>query len=286
MGAITASSVVSLGSGYSAGVVLFVVQGANQTAYLQILTVDGSGVPLTYVLPEQSFADSNVGISNRGCGYSPASNLPTAYASGPVGGVGFVVNILTVGPGTDATHGPIDELQIADGGAGYVTGDTGTIVQGGNVSGAYTVNASGGVVIDPVAFDPADGYAVGPATTVNGGPQPGIGAGLTLDILSILQCAFAGCDIVVTPGPANPGDVVPLPDARGGQPYHAQISSHDVGGPPVQNFKYTLVFGALPPGMFLVSRGNGVTADIYGTPDHPAFTGQTTYTFGIKTELV
>ncbi len=204
MGAITSSAEISLGSGYSAGELLGVIQGtgANFTlpsAAIAILTVDGSGVPLTFLLPQEWDAGPPTEIGpSQGCGYFVQNNLATKHIAGPGAGAGFVINILAVGPGSDLTHGSIGETQLDAGGVGYAVGDTGLIVQGGNHSAKYIVTAVDGItgavteVNSPPApdiiNDPADGYAVGPATTLNAGPQPGVGVGFTLDILEISMC--------------------------------------------------------------------------------------------------
>ncbi len=203
MGSITSTSVVSLGSGYAANDVIRVLQGANNTATIVIITVSG-GVPVTYNLPEQSFN----GLPNRtqrGCGYTVENNVPTQMSGS--GGSGFVINILTVGPNSDATHGVVDSFSTdppGSGGSGYAVGDTGTFVQGTNNSGCYRVAAAAGGVVISAALDGGDGYAIGIATTV---AHTGGGSGFILDINDFFQC-----DFIPTPPPptptANPGNFV------------------------------------------------------------------------------
>ena len=186
MGAITSSSVAALGSGYTAGDKLFITGGGGIAVAL-IQTVGAGGVPATYLLPSAgAFADSGGNqLVERGCGYSIASNVPTTGGSGS----GFTIDILAVGPGTNATHGTINGTSLGSGGAGYAAGDSGVFVQGANQSGTYvvlTVDGGGGVVT--WTPDPADGYAVGLTTTATGAPQPGSGSGFTMNIASISPC--------------------------------------------------------------------------------------------------
>src|SRR6266849_5269416 len=125
-GAIISSSVAALGSGYSANQSIRVSQapGPDDGARVLIQTVDGSGVPLTYLLPDQGYFQTL-----RGCGYTPANNVPTTFGGG---GSGFAINILAVGPGSDATHGGIFSFTSLSGGSGYALHDTGNLVQGAN----------------------------------------------------------------------------------------------------------------------------------------------------------
>lgn len=187
MGAITSSSVSSLGSGYIAGDVIEIAQGGNLSATIAIYTVDGLGVPLTYALPDQGFA----GFFNdaiRGCGYFVQNNVPTF--NGGSGGSGFVINILAVGPGTDATHGRLSSGIVVPG-RGYAVNDTGLFVQGSNQSACYRVTTifpgSGGVAF--FNFDPGDGYTLGPVTTIPAGPQPGSGSGFTRNSTGVSPCS-------------------------------------------------------------------------------------------------
>lgn len=192
-GAIISSSAAAVGSGYAANDVIRVLQGANNGATVVILTVGGGGVPLTYSLPEQGYKTTG---ANRGCGYNPASNLPTTPSFS--GGTGFELNILAVGPGSDATHGGIFGFTTLIGGAGYALHDTGNLVQGANSSATYKITGIAGGVVVNFTNDPADGYAdsgvAGPVTFVNGGPQPGSGSGASITITfadgDISQCAF------------------------------------------------------------------------------------------------
>lgn len=180
-GAITSSSVAAVGSGYTSGDSLLVTGGGG-TAGVVILTVGGGGVPSSYTLPDQGFA---IG-AGRGCGYSVASNVPCSGGTG----TGFKINILAVGPGTNATHGTIGGTSVSSTGSGYAPADTGFFVQGANTSSVYiidTVDGGGGVTTYNI--DSADGYEVGIATTTPGGPQPGSGSGFTLAIASVFPCS-------------------------------------------------------------------------------------------------
>lgn len=191
-GAIVRTNTSIVGSGYTAGDIIDVDQSGNRTATINIQTVDGSGVPLTYLAPEDGFPSRTL----RGCGYTTQNNTPTAGGTGS----GFLIDILSVGPGTDATHGGIFSLSITTAGSGYALNDTGLIVQGANDSSTYKVTgASGGGVIH-LLVDAADGYALGAASLTSGGPQPGGGSGCTIDINDVEPCSF-------TPPPSNSGYV-------------------------------------------------------------------------------
>ncbi len=193
MGAITDSEVAALGSGYTAGDTLVVSQGGHTGATFYIRTVDGSGIPLDYIRPEEGFASFGSN-AERGCGYSIQGNVPCTGGSGH----GLELNILAVGPGSDATHGRISVLLINASGSGWAVNDTGLLIQGGNNSGAYRVTSVTGTgAVLSMEIDPGDGYVVGPATTQNGGPQPGSGIGFTFP--------YAGMDLFIQTIVACPG---------------------------------------------------------------------------------
>ncbi len=202
MGAITSSSVSVLGSGYTAGDVLTVQQpGSGRTATIHIVTVDGSGVPLTYSLPDQGFGV----LALRGCGYSVGSAVPTSGGTGH----GFKLDIAGVGPGSDSMHGslvfPGGNDHVFGNGGGFVVGDTGTLGQDGgtNTSATYRVTSVDllGAVLEMIV-DGADGYATsfnngsadwGPIfDATNSGPQPGVGGGLNPTGFSISACGGGG----------------------------------------------------------------------------------------------
>lgn len=194
-GAIISSSVATPGSGYTANQIVRVSQspGPNDGAHVVILTVDGSGVPLTVSLPEQGYQTTG---AKRGCGYDPASNVPTTFGGA---GSGLALNILAVGPGSDATHGGIFGFTTLIGGSGYAVGDTGNLVQGANSSAVYRITGVAGGVVVNFSVDPGDGYAdsgvAGSVVFQNGGPQPGSGSGASITITfadgDISQCPFA-----------------------------------------------------------------------------------------------
>ncbi len=188
MGAITGSTVAAFGSNYVAGDVIVIQQGSNAGATVAIHTVDGSGVPLTYTLPQDGFA--SVPNVVRGCGYSVQNNVPTVNGASP--GTGFRVNITAVGPGTDASHGRIASFGSVVGGSGYAVNDTGYFLQGANISGVYRVTFVFGGAVSFFNFEPGDGYSVGPITTVATGPQPGGGSGFTFDVTAIVPCTSGG----------------------------------------------------------------------------------------------
>ena len=90
-----------------------------------------------------------------------------------------------------ASYGVILTTSLGVGGAGYAPGDTGT-VNTGNGQATYVVNtvAAGAVVTYTITFG-GQKYAVaaGVATT-DGGTQPGVGAGFTINILTIGTNSF------------------------------------------------------------------------------------------------
>lgn len=186
-GAIISSSLAAGGLGYTPNQVVRVSQspGPDDGARAVVLTVGAGGVVLTYSL--ESGYQTNAAL--RGCGYTAASNVPTTFGGA---GSGFAINILAVGPGSDATHGGIFSFTSLSGGSGYVLHDTGNLVQGANSSAVYRLSqVAGGVVIN-LSIDPADGYGAGVCNLVNGGPQPGVGTGasITLTLSDISQCGF------------------------------------------------------------------------------------------------
>lgn len=189
MGTIITSSVASLGSGYIANQTIAVNQGGNKTAVINILTVDGSGVPLTYFKPEDFFPLTASNVNQAGCGYSAQNGVPTYNVSSP--GSGFVLDILSVGPGSDATHGPLFDAFVNVGGSGYALHDTGRVIQGANNSSVYKVTQVFGGVVFGVTFGFSDGYALGDCTTTPFGPQPGSGSGLIVTRQTDGTCSFA-----------------------------------------------------------------------------------------------
>ncbi len=186
MGSILSSSVVSVGTGYSALQNIAVKQGTNKTAHIFIITVDGSGVPLTYLLPEV-FANDPYRVTDRGCGYTVQNSVPTDNLGG--GGSGFVVNILTVGPGSDGTHGVLANYTTTNTGSGYAVGDTGLFVQGGNNSATYRITTASGGHVAFLLRDFGDGYTLGVVVPTNGGSQPGIGSGYAITCTGTSQCS-------------------------------------------------------------------------------------------------
>ncbi len=205
MGAITSSSIATLGSGYSALDTLGIIQPGGVGARLQIITVDGSGVPLTFAMPEDNYPGTPAStpyVVHRGCGYSLGTGLATQNFGNPPSpavGSGLTLDILSVGPGSDATHGVITGFDYAltplhfyiAGTSGYAPGDTGLIIQGANDSSPYVVGPLVGpgdadgpagalLAVNGFAYDNADGYAHTPALAVSGGRQPGSGSGFAL----------------------------------------------------------------------------------------------------------
>lgn len=189
MGAITSSSMGAAGSGYVANQIVRVSQGSgpNDGAHVVILTVGGGGVPLTLSLPEQGYETTG---ALRGCGYTVQNGVPTTFGGAASG---LTINILAVGPGSDATHGGIFSFSGLTGGVGFAVNDTGKLIQGSNSSSVYKVTGiSGGAVVN-LSIDPGDGYTAGTVSLVPAGPQSGSGSGasLTLTLGDISSCAFA-----------------------------------------------------------------------------------------------
>ncbi len=171
MGIVLSSSVVAVGTGYHAGDQIAVNQTGNHTATINILTVDGSGIPLTYALPDtfMSHTASPPQPTHGGCGYHTQNNVPTLGGFG----VGFILNILTVGPGSDINHGPIVSIDVSGNPAGWTLYDTGFIKQGGIIVGTFrAVGINTGALIS-IQIGSSDGCADGAVTLVAGGIQPG-----------------------------------------------------------------------------------------------------------------
>lgn len=80
-------------------------------------------------------------------------------------------------------------LTSGQGGTGYASGDTGTILGStGNTDAAYVVDTvgAGGAVLTYHLSNPGTGYGVSSANATSpGGSQPGIGSGFEIDITAI-----------------------------------------------------------------------------------------------------
>lgn len=191
---------VTLIAAPGAGKVLQIVQGS----YLEFLTgVDG-------------FADFPTPVLTYGAGGSkatwgvgetfPAAAPPTSTWMQLSGGdqatgspqsydraaVANKAIILDCAPGNPNRAGPIVTAAIAAGGAGYAPLDTGTIdtdpsgYTGGATYRVDTVGAAG-IVTALTITGAGNGYTTinNPAATTVGGGQPGVGAGLTVNVTAI-----------------------------------------------------------------------------------------------------
>ncbi len=153
-----------------------IVMGNAPTADL---AVNNAGILLDgTVAPRSCFA---FGLPQRSA--SPA--LPTSDLANKA----LYVGQLTADPGR---AGPIDLVALAAPGLGYAPGDTGTINTDplGYVGGApYVIDTVGalGVVLTFHLTGAGDGYSTrsNPLPTTNGGAQPGVGAGFTVNVTSI-----------------------------------------------------------------------------------------------------
>jgi len=103
-------------------------------------------------------------------------------------GAGFVLGTKT---NTDPTRtGPMFLITVQAGGLGYAVGDTGSVDNNGT-GGTYTVLAIGALgVVTQVAVDARGANydtAHNPHSTTPGGFQPGVGAGLTVNVTAIFN---------------------------------------------------------------------------------------------------
>jgi hypothetical protein len=155
-GAIATSSLNSGGTGYAVGDTGTVAGGTFAAVYT--ITGVAAGVVTTYRLEQP------------GQGNVVATGVATATGGAQPGvGTGFKINVLTVSTGS---------------GIGYAVGDTGSI-GGGTVPAQYTVLTVDGVggVLTFAVTDPGAGYSPSVGTVaINGGVQPGVGVGFTVNI--------------------------------------------------------------------------------------------------------
>jgi hypothetical protein len=96
-------------------------------------------------------------------------------------------NIYFTGNGTDWCNavGGITQYSINSGGTGYVKNDTGTINTGSGTATYSASTVSGGVVSLVTLTNAGSGYSVGNnVATTDGGAQPGVGTGLSINILA------------------------------------------------------------------------------------------------------
>jgi hypothetical protein len=185
------------GSGYTVGDTGIVLAGSADAAYV-VNSVSAGG--MNYVTGDTGtiltgtadahYVVASVGpggtaasltLSAPGTNYTAGSNIATATGGGHPGvGTGLLVTITT---GTSPA--PISSATLNSGGSGYVVNDTGTILSG-SANATYIVNTVGalGVVTAATLTNPGTAYNTATnVSTATGGAQPGVGTGLTFDIV-------------------------------------------------------------------------------------------------------
>lgn len=141
-----------------------------------LLLLDSSGAPLLDPTV-QTFATT----------VASGQAVPMSVrATSQIDGAGFSLG--TNGNVDPTTTGPVANLTIQAAGLGYALGDTGH-VGGGNNDCTYTVTGVGALgVVTAIHLDAhGSNYdtANNPRATVNGGAQPGVGVGLTVNVTSV-----------------------------------------------------------------------------------------------------
>jgi hypothetical protein len=124
--------------------------------------------------------------------------LVTAAASGFQTNSAFVSTTVPIEPGADNqavqitsdtayNAGPIVTATLGAGGAGYVANDTGTITNGANDATykVLTVGAGGAVLTFQITGAGTRCTVANGNATVDGGAQPGVGAGFTVNITAV-----------------------------------------------------------------------------------------------------
>lgn len=115
------------------------------------------------------------------------SNRPNTQVSSGMVNKAIIVGSRNENP---TKIGALTAVTIADGGAGYAPGDTGTVDQdfyGGNAAYIVTTVGALGVVTGLTITAGGTGYAAGDASgTTPGGSQPGIGTGLDLTLTAVV----------------------------------------------------------------------------------------------------
>lgn len=144
--------------------------------------------------------------------YNPGDPVPGVIGPGPITtsavfarGNGYLVGetgTIAADSG-DATYiitsivGPIFSANVNAGGAGYVVGDTGIIHTGNNNATYRVTSVSAGSADGITVINGGTGYSVFPnATTDTGGPQPGAGAGLIINIYELAPGNVIGFSLV------------------------------------------------------------------------------------------
>jgi len=89
--------------------------------------------------------------------------------------------------GNNYNFGPIVTATLGAGGAGYVANDTGTITFGANDATykVLTVGAGGAVLTFQITFAGNNYQVANGLATVDGGAQPGVGVGFTVNITAV-----------------------------------------------------------------------------------------------------
>jgi hypothetical protein len=214
--------------------------------------------------------------------WSTLLGLGTGYAVGDTGVVnggagGADYKVLAVD-----MSGAITNVVLTNLGHGYTTGTKTTTAFTGVGSGfMLSVDAIYSGIFSLSVTDVGGGYSVANnVATTPGGGQPGVGTGLTINIVQVKgktpSCAYMmfpnGYSLAgppPTPGPPPLGAFCPTAASfLVGQPYSSQ--ARVVGG--IAPFTWVVLSGALPPGLTLSSSGL-----LLGTPTTPG-----TYSFVLQ----
>lgn len=240
-------SIVPGSSGYAAGDTGTVNGnvGTNPTWYT-ISTVANAGGALA------------IALTNDGTLFTTTNYSAVDGGAQPGVGTGMVIQVTSV----NGVTGAITGFNITSQGHGYALGDTGSFLQGGAGTNATYIVGSVGVAgqVLTLQLNNGGGYSLGNQSTSTGGPQPGGGTGLVLDILSV-GAPNPSCAYMVFPNGTVTSISLACPvntAIKIGTFYSGQLIV--TGG----TFPYTfaILSGALPPGLIL----NASTGVISGTP--------------------
>jgi hypothetical protein len=135
-------------------------------------------------------ADNQVALNLGGAIFGNASAL--SFTSGSVQSLGILpgvdnTGLVVTGVGSAYNVGPIVTATLGAGGTGYVANDTGTITNGANDATykVLTVGAGGAVLTFQITSPGTVCNVANGNATVDGGAQPGVGAGFTVNITAV-----------------------------------------------------------------------------------------------------